>query len=409
MKILKDSFIYIIGEITAKAIPFLLLPYLARRLGSAGFGELSFYQTICSLLFITFSLSQDGAIARYVYVYGKRNLISIIHTAYLYTFICSTIALLFAWLLQSLILAAVIITAATQSIYNVQLTLRQCQKQALSYTFLQIGSGISTSLLTITLLELTTNTPILYRFIALFLGYGSISLIAYFWYQSKNPNKQKHSLNYKRLILSSSYLFSFGTPLILHNLSNFTKGQLDRILIYQNYSKEQLGIYVAALQIASIFSILLMAINKATIPHYYQAIQHNQLSANTICRWAIYTLIFASLPTLLAYMLPEKLFLWILGTQYIGVHHYIWLFIFGFALSLPYYLLINFLFYHAQNTQISIISILSTLVYILTLFITLSIDIQWIPLAMIAGNISILPLLYFYVRKTSRLTTKHLD
>ncbi len=54
MKILKDSFIYLFGELFAKALPFLLLPYLTRKLGVAGFGELSFYQTVFSLLVIFF-------------------------------------------------------------------------------------------------------------------------------------------------------------------------------------------------------------------------------------------------------------------------------------------------------------------------------------------------------------------
>ena len=50
--ILKDSVIYLIGEIVAKIFPFLLLPYLSRKLGVNGFGELSYYQTILSLLII---------------------------------------------------------------------------------------------------------------------------------------------------------------------------------------------------------------------------------------------------------------------------------------------------------------------------------------------------------------------
>ena len=41
MKILKDSAVYLLGELFAKALPFLLLPYLTRKLGAAGFGELS--------------------------------------------------------------------------------------------------------------------------------------------------------------------------------------------------------------------------------------------------------------------------------------------------------------------------------------------------------------------------------
>ena len=41
MKLLKDSLIYLLGELAAKALPFLLLPYLTRKFGAAGYGDLS--------------------------------------------------------------------------------------------------------------------------------------------------------------------------------------------------------------------------------------------------------------------------------------------------------------------------------------------------------------------------------
>ena len=44
MSIMKDSSVYLTGELLSKSIPFLLLPYLSRKLGLEGFGELSYYQ-----------------------------------------------------------------------------------------------------------------------------------------------------------------------------------------------------------------------------------------------------------------------------------------------------------------------------------------------------------------------------
>ena len=85
MKLLKDSLIYLLGELAAKALPFLLLPYLTRKFGAAGYGDLSYWQTLLSLLVIVFSLSQDGALTRYFYVYGKRNLPGVMLAGYGYT------------------------------------------------------------------------------------------------------------------------------------------------------------------------------------------------------------------------------------------------------------------------------------------------------------------------------------
>jgi len=101
MKLLKDSLIYLLGELAAKALPFLLLPYLTRKFGAAGYGDLSYWQTLLSLLVIVFSLSQDGALTRYFYVYGKRNLPNVLRTGGLYTLALTLLGLLFAWWRQS--------------------------------------------------------------------------------------------------------------------------------------------------------------------------------------------------------------------------------------------------------------------------------------------------------------------
>ena len=59
MRVIKDSVIYLIGELSAKSIPFLMLPYLTRKLGPDGFGELSYYLTWLALFAIFIGLSQE--------------------------------------------------------------------------------------------------------------------------------------------------------------------------------------------------------------------------------------------------------------------------------------------------------------------------------------------------------------
>ena len=379
MKLLKDSLIYLLGELAAKALPFLLLPYLTRKFGAAGYGDLSYWQTLLSLLVIVFSLSQDGALTRYFYVYGKRNLPGVMLAGYGYTALVTLAALGVAAAAQSVNLATVTCAAAAQSVLGVQLAYRQCQKRALSYTLIQTASGVLTSLLTVALLEATHSAPIAFRFAALFVGNAAVSLAAY---ALMPRNRQRIRL--RRLFQAARYIFAFGLPLVLHHASGFIKGQLDRIVIHQHYPAEQLGIYAAGLQLASILSILLLAANKATVPHYYQAVKQGSLNAAKI----------RPLPAAIAWLLPNALFTWLLGAQYAGSQYYTVLFLLGFGLTLPYYLLVNHLFYHGKNKRIAVISVLSTLVYLAALFTTARIGIRWIPLAMIAGNAAILPILW---------------
>lgn len=395
MKILKDSAIYLFGELFAKALPFLLLPYLTRKLGVAGFGELSYYQTILSLLALFFGFSQDGALTRYYYFYGKRNLANLMLTGYSYIALLACFGLIFAWTQNSLVLAAVVCAAATQSILATQLAWRQCQKRALAYTAIQTASGVFGSLLTILLLETTTNQPIAMRFAALVLANALVSMIAYRLVQKE----KKPRLTWRRFMLSGSYIIAFGAPLLLHHASSFAKGQLDRVLIYQYYSAEQLGIYAAALQVAGILSMLLMSVNKATVPYYYQALKSGSLNASKVRRYAIIAVLISPIFAAIAYFLPESLFTWFLGKNYIGTHYYICLFLIGYGLTIPYFLLVNYLFFYGQNKLIGLISLSSTGIYLLVLLMVSSIGLAWIPFAMIAGNLAILPILYYFVRE----------
>ncbi len=396
MAAFKDSLTYLSGDIFAKTLPFLLLPYLTRKLGVADFGLLSYWQTIGALLSIFLSMSQDAAVARYFYVYGKRGLNNIITTAYAYTLTLALVLLAIAWSAQSLLLAAVVCTGTSQSILAVQLTVRQCRKQASNAVFIQAGSSISAALLTVLLLETTSSAPVLMRFTAIICANTAVSLIALGLFR----HSERHGRpTRKRLLLSGSYLVSIGLPLLIYQAETFVKNHLDRFVIYQHYTTEQLGIYSAGLQTASILGVLLFSINKATLPYYYQSLKQGSLNAAIVRRWAIRLLFLIPLPPLISYMLPESLFLWLLGAQYTGAKQFITLFLIGFSLYIPYYLLFNFLLYHAQNRKISIISAVSAAAYAATLLLLLPYGTALLPYAMIISGIVILPILFYYCRE----------
>lgn len=396
MKILKDSLIYLLGEMLAKAMPFLLLPYLTRKLGTAGFGELSYYQAAFSLLLIGFGMSQDGAVTRYYYVYGQRNLHSVVYAGALYTVFTALLGLAAAWQLRSLPLAAVVCAAAAQTVLATQLSLRQCRKQALAYTAIQFASSLLTTLLTVWLLEISADNPVERRFLALFAGNALVSLSAYGLY--RQGGRQPMDFSRRRVRQALGYILAFGLPLVVHHAGNYVKGQFDRVVIYQSYSAATLGVYSAGYQTASVLGVLLLALNKATVPYYYQALREGKITAPKVRRWSLLSLLAAPLPALVAWLLPERLFLWLLGAQYAGVHHYICLFLLGFGLMVPYYLQVNYLFYHAQNRRIALTSLLSAGGYLLVLLLTARVGIEWVPLAMIAGNILIFPILFRQIK-----------
>lgn len=394
MKLIKDSLIYLGGELFAKALPFLLLPYLTRALGAAGYGTLSYWQTLAAVLFLAVNLVQDGAVSRYFYVYGRHGLGRIVAAGYLYTAILTALLLLFAYTHQSLILAAVTLSAAAQSVFSVQLSLRQCQKQALSYTLIQTASGLATSLLTVWLLEYTQGDAVQKRFWALFAGQAAVSAVAFYW----ASGSLKLHFGRRSLQRSLVYLLSLGAPLLLHQLSNLIKGQLDRFVLFRHYSAEEVGIYAAGFQLASVLAVLLLAANKAAVPYFFQHLKSGRFQAADVRRWAWFSLLLAPLAPLPAAVLPESVYVWLLGNGYAGVKPYVCAFLFGSALTLPYLVLVNFLFYHGRNRKIAALSLCSAAVYALVLLAAVHIGIAYAPLAMICSNAVMLLLLFAAVK-----------
>lgn len=400
MKAIKDSIIYLIGELAARSVPFLLLPYLSRKLGVEGFGELSYFQAWLALFTIFISLSQEGAISRYFYFYGKRSLNLVLRTGYCYSLTMGIAILVLCWLMKSEILAIVALSALFQSFLNVQLTVRQCRKQALPYTIIQLCSTLISAGLTILLLEIYQDDLVEKRLLAILLSNILVFVFAYFLYAQ---NIRLKSFSWQRYKIALWYLLGFGLPLILHNGSLFLRGQFDRFLINYQFSQTELGLYAMGLQIASILTIVIQILNKALTPYLFEGLKQQRITLSHIHRWAIYSLFIIPIPAMLMWIIPEDIVIWILGKQFIGTKYYITLFLISSALLIPYLILVNYLFYWGKNKHISFCSVLGTFCYMVALLLLSKTEVQYIPYAGIIGAIIILPLLYIM---TVRVTEK---
>lgn len=397
MRILKDSMIYIAGEVLAKAMPFMLIPYLSRRLGVSGYGELSYYQTYLALFVIIIGLSQEGAIARYFYFYGKRSINLVVRAGYIYTLTIGVTIFTICCLLQSKILAYIAIAAILQVLITVQLSVRQCQKQALSYVAIQMITAMMAALMTIVILEAYESELVLKRFLAILLGNGVAFSFAYYLYRKKENTQKSYSIrNYKPAL---AYILGFGFPLIFHHASFFIKGQVDRIFIYHQYSSTQLGVYAMGANLAAVVSVFILAINKATLPYYYEALKLKKISLQKIYQWVMFSFVLIILIAFMANIIPESWFLWMIGDEFIGVKYYFVIFMLSILLMIPYLLLVNYLFYYGKNKQIAACSIISTIIYLLSLLYLIQSDIKYIPFASILAAISILPILFWMTKR----------
>lgn len=399
MRVIQHGVIYLVGELAARSVPFLLLPYLSRKLGVEGFGELSYFQTYMALFAIVIGLSQDGAITRYFYFHGPRSLNLVVRASYAYSTVMFALILAVCWYLKSEILAYVAFATLFQSFLSVQLGLRQCQQQVGPYALIQFCSAVLSALLTIILMELFDSALVEKRMLAILLSNAVVWICAHMIFRQQTRIRPFNLYQYKIALL---YLLGFGLPLVLHQASWFLRGQLDRIFIYHQFSQADLGLYAMGVQIAGILTILIQALNKAFVPHFYGALKIGAISLKHIHRWAFLSLLIVPLPALVMWIIPEGLITWLLGEQFKDTKYYIVLFLFSFALMIPYLILVNYLFYHGKNKFISFCSVLTTVVYVVSLIYLSNTSIEYVPYASLIGAVVILPILYFMTIRVSK-------
>lgn len=400
--IFKDSVLYLIGELASKALPFILLPYLTRTLGPAGFGDLSLYQVLVSLIFIIVSLNHEGAIARYYFFYGKRAVGLVVASSFIYSSIIFLIGCIIAIASQSEILLILLFCAYTQSLINTQLVIKQMQKKVNEYLIIQMGSSVLSLLLTFVIFEFIVASASSRISVVAISNILMSTLTIFFIDGGMLSDLKKIKINSKKLRASFLFLFSFGAPLLIHNISLYSKGQLDRILVYKTYTENDLGFYSAGFQIASILAILLMSINKALVPYFYENLKSGKLTFVKIRLWVFYAIMFVPIPALISYWLPEELYSFVLGEEFIESKLYAVIFLLGIAVTLPYFIVVNYLFYYGKTKLISVSTAISSVLHIILILTIGQFGLFFMAFSLFITNVLTLIIVYFYSNQLSR-------
>lgn len=395
MRLLSHGAIYIGGEVISKLIPFLMLPYLTRELGTVGFGELSYYLVIYTFSLIFISISQDGALGRYFFRYGQKGIPSIMVTGFFFAFIVTLVIISGLALGKLYIYICPVLLAFTQTIVSSLLSLRQCQQAVLSYVKIQFIVSLTVSLLTILAFE-WVNASAVVRINAMIIG-QIISIILVVL--GSTPKVDLGRFTLYRLKKHFVYIIGFGVPLIIHQLSFFGKGQFDRFLIPQAFTVSQLGLYSAAFQLASILTVILYAINKAIVPILYSKLKNKSIGKKEILRFARLSLIIAPIPSLVAFLIPNEFYIFILGEDFDGAKYYVYIFLIGLSLHLSYQVLANFLFYHGQNLKVAFATSISLIVHVLAVLLFAHFqELKLLPYAIAISNMVVIALLYLKVQ-----------
>lgn len=383
MLILKNSFIFLFGEVLNKSIPFLFIPYLSHKLGTSGYGVLAYYLSIIQLIYIVVNLGFQAALTRYFFRYGKRSILIPIISHIIYSiFVLLVIAfIVYVFDFNKLIIFAGGISFLT-SIFNVTLSIMQCEKKPLLYIIAQLTFASLSVVLTVAFFKFIASTVIL-RLLSVAISYLAIIIACIIIYTIKKENKNLRGISITRIYTCFRFNFSYGVGLIFHTIANYIKTDLDKIIIFQYFSSHSLGAYSIGAKVGSLSIVVLLAINKAIQPILFEKFKNKEyIPFEKIMK---ISLIFIPLPSMILYLLPQELYEYIFNAD---IKYYVIMFVLSGMIMIPYFICTNMFFYYARLKSISIMSVVSSIIYLSTMvFVSKNIGVEAIPLASIFASI----------------------
>ena len=141
-----------------------------------------------------------------------------------------------------------------------------------------------------------------------------------------------------------------------------------------------------------------MALNKAIVPYYYQNLKDQKLSIQTIKKYTLLCIPLCIIPAVIGFVLPESVYVWFLGEKYAESKYYVVMYLLGYGANLPYLILVNYFFFYGKNMLISKITLISSVVYIVFLFVFSMRSIELIPYALLVSNLVLLVALWWGVK-----------
>ncbi|MBO1519711.1 oligosaccharide flippase family protein [Oceanisphaera pacifica] len=355
--------IYLFSNILNATIPFVLLPILTRYLSPEEYGEVAMFQTLLGALGAFVGMTFVGAAGRKYYDANldKKELAEFIGSCVQLTIIFSLtvffIIFLFkdsfsGWLsLKSNYILSAVFVAASLVIVRLRLGQWQVEKKAIKYGTLQISQSIFNMLLSLLLVvvflkgaEGRINAQIIMSLV--FLAVALILL------------KKDNLL--KVFSLRKDYLteaLRFGVPLIPHVAGAFLLISVDRFIIGKKIGLTEVGVYMVAVQLVSIMSLIFDAINKAYVPHLYEVLKRNDFyEKRKIIIFTYLWFIFILLGVGLVFIIGPWFVVFFAGEKYAQAGDVIGLLALGQGFRGMYLTVTNFIFYSKRTSVLSTIT-----------------------------------------------------
>lgn len=362
-KVARSATIYLFSNVIQYGIPFLLLPVLTRFLTPGDYGIVAIMNVLIMICVILIGLSLPSLIVRNYIAYDKKKIEKhLSNIVYLTIFNFSSIflfVLILTFFLKSFfdiprnwfILIPVI--AFLQCMIEIILAIWQARQEALKFGTFQIIRSLTViglSILFVVVLGMNWQGRILATIIVS--GCGALfSLIVLI-------KKKIISFNISSNISKKETreIYSFGVPLIPHNIGSWVLHSVDRLFINRMVSLAVTGIYSVGYSVGGVISIVQLAFNRAYVPYVFDNLA-NRDSRETRLKLVRLTYLhnFIILGGAFSlYFLAKLLLPYVVGKSFVGASRYVLWIGLAFAVRGMYQMVAVYLIYAKKTTEIGL-------------------------------------------------------
>lgn len=274
--------VYVGAAAANAAIPFLLLPLIARWLGPSDFGVIGSFVAIVNVLILLIGLNAYGFVSVGYYRDGAQTLPRLVGAAMTIIVAAAAVVGLAMWIgagaIERLIqidrawLWTLLAAATGQAILAVGLSVAQTIRKPFVYGALQVGYGLLLGILAIILVgAVGMGWP--GRALAQALAALALAAGALIWLRASGRiTTAIGSATLRRALW-------FGLPLLPHSFAAVAMGSMDRLALGDSFPPTVVGHYFLALQLASAFTAFAAALNQAWVPWLYERLARNDVAA----------------------------------------------------------------------------------------------------------------------------------
>lgn len=378
MKLSRQIFSYSAFNVANAAVPFLLLPILTAYLLPEAFGVLSLVMMLQALMLPVISMGAQGLVtieySKLSQDEFKQFVSSIVWLPVIGFFVVIPLLFFFSTPLASLFnipefwVTASAVFVLLQALTILMPVLFQAKQQLMAYGMYKIGMTLVNILLSLYFIIALKHgwEGRLWGLLGSLLIFNVVSLVILF---------REGLLG---LHISSTYMLEaigFGIPLIPHAVSGIMLSMADRVFLVNLASKEAVGIYSVAYQIASAVMIIMSSVNQAWAPHLFAQLnsaptieKKQKLVKNTYKIMAFMllgALVFIGLVPILYHFFIAKIYV---KGQPVAMLIALALLFQGF-----YFMVTNYIFYVKKTYLLSIMTAISALIVMLLNYILIPI------------------------------------